>query len=309
MQEVMKDGSEGKLIVEDTLEDLLPHIRRSLDDPNVNFVKVFKGTKTAPSRSGKKPFQRKDTYAAEPNKGSHLDQLIEKRLKLQEASRLGLTVTDEELNQGIKETMGSHPKSEFVTFLAKEGTTFKEWKNGVRENILFEKLITSQVYLPIKVSGKEIAAYYRKHQDQFKKPKRFRIRQILMKGREEAEEILKALGKGEGFEELARKRSLSPDKERGGDMGYFSKEEMLAEWEEAVGKLSPGEVSYPVKSPYGWHIFKLEKVLSPRTMSLKEARKEIKEKLLIEKRERALKEWLSGLRVRTEIEINEEMLG
>ena len=129
-----------------------------------------------------------------------------------------------------------------------------------------------------------------------------------MENQAEAEEILKALGKGEGFEELARKRSLSPDKERGGDMGYFSTEEMLAEWEEAVGKLSPGEVSYPVESPYGWHIFKLEKVLPPRMVSLKEARKEIKEKLLLERREGALKEWLLGLRVQAKIEINEELL-
>lgn len=237
-----------------------------------------------------------------------LDQLIEKRLNLQEARRLGLAVTDEELNQRIKETMGSYPKSEFVTFLTKEGTTFEEWKNGVKENILLDKLITSQVYLPLKVSEKEIITYYQEHQDQFREPKRFRIRQILVENQAEAEEILKALGKGEGFEELARKRSLSPDKERGGDMGYFSTEEMLAEWEEAVGKLSPGEVSYPVESPYGWHIFKLEKVLPPRMVSLKEARKEIKEKLLLERREGALKEWLLGLRVQAKIEINEELL-
>ena len=237
-----------------------------------------------------------------------LDQLIEKRFKLQEARRLGLTVTDEELNQRIKETMGSYPKNEFVTFLTKEGTTFEDWKNGIRENILLEKLITSQVYLPIKVNKKEITAYYQEHQDQFREPKRFRIRQILLESREEAEKILNSLRKGEGFEELARKKSLSPDKERGGDMGYFSKEEMLAEWEEAVGKLSPGEVSYPVESPYGWHIFKLEEIKSPRILSLKEARKEIKEKLLLERRERALKEWLLGLRVRAEIETNEGLL-
>lgn len=237
-----------------------------------------------------------------------LDQLIEKRLKLQEARRLGLRVTDEELNQRIRETMGSYPKSEFITFLAKEKTTFEEWKEKIREDILIEKLITSQVYLPIKVSEKEITAYYREHQDQFGEPKKFRIRQILAESQTEAEEILKALGKGERFEELAREKSLSPDKERGGDMGYFSKKEMLAEWEEAVGKLSPGEVSYPVESPYGWHIFKLEEIKSPRILSLKEARKEIKEKLLLERRERALKEWLLGLRVRAEIEINEELL-
>ena len=237
-----------------------------------------------------------------------LDHLIESRIKLQEARRLGLAVTDEELNQRIKETMGSYPKSEFVTFLTKEGTTFEEWKNGVRENILLEKLITSQVYLPLKVSEKEVTAYYQEHQDQFKEPKKFRIRQILVENQAAAEKILKALGKGEGFEELARKKSLSPDKEWGGDMGYFSEEEMLAEWEEAVGKLSPGEVSYPVESPYGWHIFKLESVKSPRTVSLKEVRKKIKENLLLKRRERALKEWLLGLRVRAEIEINEELL-
>jgi len=237
-----------------------------------------------------------------------LDQLIEKKLKIQEARRLGLVVTDEELNQRIKETMGSYPKREFVTFLTKEGTTFEVWKNRVRKNILLEKLITSQVYLPLKVSEKEITTYYREHQDQFKEPKKFRIRQILVESQAEAEEILSSLRKGEGFEELAQKRSLSPDKERGGDMGYFSKEEMLAKWEEAISKLSPGEVSYPVESPYGWHIFKLEKVLPPRMVSLKEARKEIKEKLLLERRERALKEWFLGLRVRAEIEINEELL-
>ena len=67
MQEVMKDGSEGKLIVEDTLEALLPHIRKSLEDPKVNYVKIFKGTKIEPSK-GKTAFEQKDTFAAEENK-------------------------------------------------------------------------------------------------------------------------------------------------------------------------------------------------------------------------------------------------
>ena len=77
MQEVMKDGSYGKLIVEDTLEDLLPYIKRSLEDPRVNYVKIFKGTKVGPSRSGKTPFQRKDTFAAEENKKDILESLKE----------------------------------------------------------------------------------------------------------------------------------------------------------------------------------------------------------------------------------------
>lgn len=78
MQEVMKDGSTGKLIMEDTLEDLLPHIKRSLEDPKVNYVKIFKGTKVEPSK-GKKlvTFERQDTFAAEENKKDILESLKE----------------------------------------------------------------------------------------------------------------------------------------------------------------------------------------------------------------------------------------
>ena len=87
MQEVMKDGSTGKLIVKDTLEDLLPCIKKSLQDPRVNFVKVYKGKKIEPSK-GKTPFVQTDTYAAEPIKGSPLDHLIEK-CEEEDAKELG----------------------------------------------------------------------------------------------------------------------------------------------------------------------------------------------------------------------------
>ena len=45
MQEIMKDGSEGKTFVENTIEELLPHIKKSLEDPKVKYVKVFRGKK------------------------------------------------------------------------------------------------------------------------------------------------------------------------------------------------------------------------------------------------------------------------
>ena len=79
MQEVMKDGSAGKLIVEDTLEALLPHIRKSLEDPKVNFVKVFKGTKLGVRTHSKGPsvFERRDTFAVEENKKDIIESLKE----------------------------------------------------------------------------------------------------------------------------------------------------------------------------------------------------------------------------------------
>jgi len=72
MQEIMKDGSEGKAFVENTIEELLPHIKKSLEDPNVKFVKVFKG-----EALGKQPFEEKDEFIAEEEKCGVIEQIIE----------------------------------------------------------------------------------------------------------------------------------------------------------------------------------------------------------------------------------------
>jgi hypothetical protein len=105
MQEVMKDGSEGKLIVEDTLEDLLPHIRKSLEDPNVKFVRVYKGKKIEPS-PGKTPFVQIDTFALEAQKASPLDELLEKAEQVKlfvefKKSNIEIKTEDGEISIGL----------------------------------------------------------------------------------------------------------------------------------------------------------------------------------------------------------------
>ena len=73
MQEIMKDGSEGIIFVEDTIEDLLPHIKKSLEDPKVKYVKVFKG-----KRLGKQP-EEQDEFIAEEEKCDVIDEILDKR--------------------------------------------------------------------------------------------------------------------------------------------------------------------------------------------------------------------------------------
>ena len=69
MQEVMKDGSHGKTFVKDKIEDLVPHIKKSLEDPNVKFVKIF---------MARGPIKNEKIFSAEEQKSSPLDELIEK---------------------------------------------------------------------------------------------------------------------------------------------------------------------------------------------------------------------------------------
>jgi peptidyl-prolyl cis-trans isomerase C len=84
-------------------------------------------------------------------------------------------------------------------------------------------------------------------------------RHILVKTEEEAKAIIAQLDKGADFAKLAKEKSLDSSKENGGDLGFFSREEMVPPFSEAAFNLKKGEYTKtPVHSDYGWHVIKLE---------------------------------------------------
>lgn len=85
---------------------------------------------------------------------------------------------------------------------------------------------------------------------------RYRALQILVKTPETAEQVLQQLLAGADFGELARKYSIGPNAKKGGDLGYFYRGDFQPEFEEAIFKLKPGEISGIVKTSLGYHIFK-----------------------------------------------------
>ncbi|HLZ04789.1 MAG TPA: peptidylprolyl isomerase [Bradyrhizobium sp.] len=83
-------------------------------------------------------------------------------------------------------------------------------------------------------------------------------RHILVETEEEAKEIKAELDKGADFAELAKKKSKDPGASDGGDLGFFTKEQMVPEFSKVAFELKPGQISDPVKSQFGWHIIKVE---------------------------------------------------
>ena len=84
-------------------------------------------------------------------------------------------------------------------------------------------------------------------------------RHILVKTEDEAKAVVADLKKGADFAETAKTKSTEPGAaQSGGDLGYFTKEQMVPEFAEAAFKLEKGKISEPVKSQFGWHIIKLE---------------------------------------------------
>src|ERR1700760_4592185 len=83
-------------------------------------------------------------------------------------------------------------------------------------------------------------------------------RHILVETEDQAKKIADDLKKGADFAELAKKESKDPGASDGGDLGFFTKDQMVPEFSTAAFALEPGKTSDPVKSQFGWHIIKVE---------------------------------------------------
>ena len=107
------------------------------------------------------------------------------------------------------------------------------------------------------MKDEEIKDYYVNHQDNFKTPEKVRASHILVDSEDEANNILDQLNNGMSFEEAARKYSNCPSKENGGDLGEFTRGQMVQEFEDAAFSMNQGQISEPVKTQFGYHIIKL----------------------------------------------------
>lgn len=85
-----------------------------------------------------------------------------------------------------------------------------------------------------------------------------RARHILVESEDEAKQVAEELKKGADFAELAKKKSKDPGASDGGDLGYFTKDQMVPEFSKVAFETETGKISAPVKSQFGWHVIKVE---------------------------------------------------
>lgn len=85
-----------------------------------------------------------------------------------------------------------------------------------------------------------------------------RARHILVESEDEAKTLLDQIKGGADFAALAKEKSKDPGAAEGGDLGYFTKDQMVPEFGDVAFKMYPGQLSNPVKTQFGWHIIKVE---------------------------------------------------
>ena len=102
-------------------------------------------------------------------------------------------------------------------------------------------------------------------------------RHILVETEDEAKAVAEELKKGADFADLAKKKSKDPGAADGGDLGFFTKEQMVPEFSAVAFTLEPGKVSDPVKSQFGWHVIKVEEKRSRKAPDFEQVKAQIEQ--------------------------------
>lgn len=236
-------------------------------------------------------------------KESVFAQMVENRIILDWGKKAGITLAPKELAEGIIQLKEGYTEQEFELMLGKKKVPYAKWSEIAEETLTVQKIVQTVIQKSISVSDAEMAAYYHKNSGEFRVAESVRVRHIVTDTVEKAKELHERAARGENFAKLAIMHSLSPDKAKGGDLGYFSRGTHPEEFDKTCFTLGEGEISPVVQTPYGFHIFKLIHKEPAHTKSFAEVQNHIKAALYKEKMNTKYKEWFAGIKKAANISI------
>lgn len=166
------------------------------------------------------------------------------------------------------------------------------YRHDLMERALYADFVLKDVH----VTEDAVRAYYEGHRTELTAPEQRRVAHIVVPSEEEAREVRAKLDAGESFVALVTAHSSdAPSVKKGGDLGWITKKEATGEFEK-VFSLEEGQITEPLKSKFGWHLIKVEKIVPERPQTLDEAKESIRKTLTEQKQREARAVWVKKLR-------------
>lgn len=165
-----------------------------------------------------------------------------------------------------------------------------------------QKLLAREALAGVEVAEAEVDQYYSDHAPEFAQPEQVTLRQVLVPTLNEARDVRRRLRKDpKSFALLAQTLSRSPEASSGGLMGTFAPGELPPELERAAFGMREGQTSEVVQTPLGYHVLRVEERLSARQSTLEESRPAVRARLLRERSDRKVREFVAGLLARAKV--------
>ncbi|MCD6586893.1 MAG: peptidylprolyl isomerase [Desulfobacteraceae bacterium] len=249
-------------------------------------------------------------------KDNILKSLIEQEVLYQESIAQGIKIDPE----AIKAELDNFKKqfeteAAFKKQIAAMNYTVDAITSQIKQSKTIQIFIEEKVMSTVSISDEETKAYFDSHPDEFKMPERVRASHILLKVDPKATDASKAetlkkiegikskLDNGEDFAKLAEENSDCPSSAKGGDLGFFSRGQMVKPFEEIAFALKPGEVSGVVETQFGYHIIKTQEKKIATTLSYDDIKEKLTGKLKENKFKKMFPTYIESLKAKYKIEI------
>lgn len=205
-----------------------------------------------------------------------LRDMIDQKVIKEMAAKYNIKVSEEDVEREyrILQTTYSSPSEN-------KKTTEKKWKEHIRNSLLQEEILTRDV----KVSDKEMKAYFENNKELFTIPTAYHLSHIIVNSNNEAEKAIKELSQGSSFSALAMERSIEEfSANEGGDIGYImeGEERYPAEYLEAAKRLKEGAWSDPIQVEQGYAVVKLEGKIKGKKYSYEDVKQQIRREIALE---------------------------
>lgn len=238
-----------------------------------------------------------------------LDGAIDRVLLVREARRRSVVASPEDVDRALERLHDEYPGPHFAELLARQQLDEPGLRARLLEQLTVEKLLVEIGAPQARVSDEDVERYYREHPQEFDAPAQVHALQIVVRTREEAVQARDELRRRPGaFAEVARRVSVAPEAQQGGDLGWFGKGSGMPEVFDRCFGLPLDTISEVTPSPYGFHLFKVVARRPARHRPLTEVASAIREELLREQRARAQDDFVGELRKRATVVIDEAAL-
>jgi len=234
-----------------------------------------------------------------------LDQLIDYELLYQQAQKEKVKISNDDINLEINKIKDNFSSpEEFNEALKANNITLVRLKEDIERQLMINSVL-KETRNQVSISDEELLEYYNENKESLLEPEQVHARHILVETEEEANILLLQLKEGlTDFVELAKEKSIGPSAPSGGDLEFFTRGQMVKEFEDAAFSLEQGEISDVVQTELGYHIIKCEEKKEEYSPTFEEAKERISNTLSSQRENEAILALISKLREEAAIVYN-----
>lgn len=240
-----------------------------------------------------------------------LNQLIEDKLVLQKAEEMGIEADPAAIEARIDEFKKQFESElQMEDTMAMQGVTLGEVRERFEKQAMLRQLHNREVRSYVAISPKEIEEFYKTNPEYFASASKIKVRSITIKksfesrdkgitdevAKEKLATLQRRILSGESFSDLAKQYSEDSHKDEGGLSDWIEEGTMIPAINNVIFRLELGEISDPIETPMGYHLFRVEQREPGYKKTLEEAREDIHNRIFQQKSEERFYDWMQELK-------------